>query len=638
MTNLRKTLRISGYSALAALSTGLIILGENTQAQTFKKTTPTINNRTTTPIKSIRVNTKSIKNYTNLQRKLRDKNNQSPIRVIVRLSKSSIVGTPSKKNIKPASFDGLNQTKLSSAQASLISRAKSLGLTGVNKIPSLPLVSLSVNSQGLAKLVARGEVAEVYEDILVPPTLNVSSPLIGAPTLWNSPSGARGQGQTIAVLDTGVQANHPFLRGRIIEEACYSSTFGAAQSVCPGGRSSSTSRGSAQPPATRGFDHGTHVAGIAAGRGNNFSGVAPSARIFAVQVFSRQTDRPGNTFCRDNGSPSPCPAAYTSDILKGLVRVRDRAQSLNISSVNMSLGGGRNTSTCNNDPLRPVIRQLLRAGVATVVSSGNNGFRNAVSSPACIPEAIAVGATDDNDRVTGFSNISRQVRLLAPGQSINSSITGGGFGNKNGTSMAAPHVAGAFALYRSLDPSKSVAQMMKIFRASGQPVRTASLTIPRIDLSNVLGTQYRGIQRLVAVKEYRIKDDEVFSDVFKNYRTQGQIQVRRGGHSTFKPYARKNAPRHCAGGEVRIDDWDRVQVDNNGVARIWVSMQLFEGTSCNNNDLDGKSIGVRSNGSTVGAPFLVVRPGETKSKILRVNNTSEGGDYGRIKYTFTNNR
>jgi len=304
----------------------------------------------------------------------------------------------------------------------------------------------------------------------------------------------------------------------------------------------------------------------------------------------------------------------------------------------MSLGGGRNTSACNNDPLRPVIRQLLRAGVPTVVSSGNSGFRNAVGAPACIPEAIAVGATDDNDRVTGFSNISRQVQLLAPGQSINSSVTGGGFGNKNGTSMAAPHVAGAFALYRSLDPSKSVAQMMKIFRASGKPVRIAGLTIPRIDLSNVLGTQYRGIQRLVAVKEYRIKDDEVFSDVFKNYRTERQIQVRRGGNSTFKPFSRKNTPRHCAGGEVRIDDWDRVQVDNNGVARIWVSMQLFEGTSCNTNDLDGKSIGVRSNGTTVGAPFLVVRPGQTKSKTLRVNNTSEGGDYGRIKYTFTNNR
>lgn len=638
MKKFTELLRISGYSALAALSMGVTSLGENTQAQTFSKGRPEINMPDLKPGAQAKIDTKLIKNYSKIQQKLQRKNKQMPIRVIVRLSKSSVDGLPSRKNIAPASFEGLSASKLISAQASLISRANSLGLSGAQKITSLPLISLSVDSQGLQKIVQNGAVAEIYEDVLVPPNLNVSTPLVGATTLWNR--GARGQGQTIAVLDTGVQSNHPFLRGRVNEEACYSSTFGSnVRSVCPGGRSSSTARGSARPPAIRGFDHGTHVAGIAAGRGNNFSGVAPSARIFAVQVFSRFTDSPGNTWCRNNGLQSPCPAAYTSDIIKGLVRVRDRAQSLNVASVNMSLGGGRNTSTCNNDPQRPVITQLRRAGIATVVSSGNNGFRNAIGAPACISEAIAVGATDDNDRVTGFSNISREVELLAPGQSINSSVTGGGFANKNGTSMAAPHVAGAFALYRSLDPSKSVSQMMKLIRNAGTPVRVAGLTIPRLNLAAVLnGVGDRRTQRLVAIKEYRIKDDEVFSNEYKNYRTQREIQVRRSNDSAFKSFAKKNRPRHCAGGEVRIEDWDRVEVDNNGVVKIWVSMELYEGTSCNSNDLDGRSIGVRSNGTTVGAPFLVVRPGVTKSKTLRVNNTNEGGDYGRIKYTFTNNR
>ena len=639
MKKLTEVLRVSGYSALAALSMGLTSLDENTQAQTFGKGRLEMNMPDPKPGAQAKIDTKLIKNYSTIQQRLQRKNKQMPIRVIVRLSKSSVDGSPSRKNIAPASFEGLSASKLSSAQASLISRANSLGLSGAQKISSLPLISLSVDSQGLQKIVQNGEVAEIYEDVLVPPNLNVSTPLVGATTLWNR--GARGQGQTIAVLDTGVQSNHPFLRGRVIEEACYSSRFGSnVRSVCPGGRSSSTARGSARPPAIRGFDHGTHVAGIAAGRGNNFSGVAPSARIFAVQVFSRFTDSPGNTWCRNSGQQSPCPAAYTSDIIKGLVRVRDRAQSLNIASVNMSLGGGRNTSTCNNDPRRPVITQLRRAGIATVVSSGNNGFRNAIGAPACISEAIAVGATDDNDRVTGFSNISREVKLLAPGQNINSSVTGGGFANKNGTSMAAPHVAGAFALYRSLDPSKSVSQMMKLFRDAGTPVRVAGLTIPRLNLDAVLnGVGDRRTQRLVAIKEYRIKDDEfLVSNEYKNYRTQHEIQVRRGNDSAFKSYAKKNSPRHCAGAEVRIEDWDRVEVDNNGVAKIWVSMELYEGTSCNSNDLDGRKIGVRSNGTTVGAPFLVVRPGETKSKTLRVNNTDEGGDYGRIKYTFTNNR
>ena len=115
------------------------------------------------------------------------------------------------------------------------------------------------------------------------------------------------------------------------------------------------------------------------------------------------------------------------------------------------------------------------------------------------------------------------------------------------------------------------------------------------------------------------------------------INVEPGGSATaFKPSGRSNSPRHCAGGEVRIEDWDRVEVDNSGVAKIWVSMELYEGTSCNSNDRDGRSIGVRRNGTAVGAPFMVVRPGQTVSKTLRVNNSAEGGDYGRITYTFTN--
>ena len=145
-------------------------------------------------------------------------------------------------------------------------------------------------------------------------------------------------------------------------------------------------------------------------------------------------------------------------------------------------------------------------------------------------------------------------------------------------------------------------------------------------------------QRLSLSKAYRIKDDESWgSDEFKNYNESSSINVERGGSATaFKPSGRSNSPRHCAGGEVRIEDWDRVEVDNSGVAKIWVSMELYEGTSCNSNDRDGRSIGVRRNGTAVGAPFMVVRPDQTVSKTLRVNNTAEGGDYGRITYTFTN--
>lgn len=147
-------------------------------------------------------------------------------------------------------------------------------------------------------------------------------------------------------------------------------------------------------------------------------------------------------------------------------------------------------------------------------------------------------------------------------------------------------------------------------------------------------------QRLRLDKAYRIKDDESWgSNEYKNYTTSKTINVERGATATaFKPSGQSNSPRRCAGGEVRVEDWDRVEIASNGIAKIWVSMELYEGTSCSSNDKDGSKIGVRRNGSPVGAPFLIVQPGETKAKTLRVNNTDEGGDYGRITYTFSNNR
>ena len=160
--------------------------------------------------------------------------------------------------------------------------------------------------------------------------------------------------------------------------------------------------------------------------------------------------------------------------------------------------------------------------------------------------------------------------------------------------------------------------------------------------SNSNGTSSRPSaqsQRLRLNKAYRIKDDESWgSHEYKNYATSKTMNVERGATATaFKPSGQSNSPRHCAGGEVRVEDWDRVEVARNGIAKIWVSMELYEGISCSSNDKDGRKIGVRRNGSPVGVPFLVVRPGESKSKTLRVNNTDEGGDYGRIIYSFSNN-
>jgi hypothetical protein len=269
-----------------------------------------------------------------------------------------------------------------------------------------------------------------------------------------------------------------------------------ATSLCPGGVTSSTAAGSAAPcTGINGCDHGTHVAGIAAGRGSGstrFNGVAPDASIFVIQVFSRFTDTPGNRPCADANRPSPCILTFASDQIRALTRVRDRTAARNVVAVNMSLGGGRNRNACDNDPRKNGIDELINRRVATVISSGNNGFRDSVGAPGCISTAITVGATTDADAVAGYSNISSLVDLLAPGSVINSSVSPSGFGNKDGTSMAAPHVAGAFAAIRSRVPAATVAQILNALRNTGTSINVPGTNPPlsrrRINLERALAS------------------------------------------------------------------------------------------------------------------------------------------------------
>lgn len=164
-----------------------------------------------------------------------------------------------------------------------------------------------------------------------------------------------------------------------------------------------------------------------------------------------------------------------------------------------------------------------------------------------------------------------------------------------------------------------------------------SISVPLTADASSQRTNQNLSQRLTLAKAYRIKDDEPITNTYKNMEESFSLNVMRGSTATaFKPSSRSNSPVHCAGAEVRVEDWDRVEVDANGVARIWVSVELYEGTSCSSNDLDGSSIGVRRNGTAAATPLLVVAPGETKTASVQVDNTAEGGDYGKITYTFSN--
>jgi len=412
-----------------------------------------------------------------------------------------IVGVNS--NFKPEKELSLSQIKeqrkaIKSTQDSLMGLLASNMTKDVYKFEGIPLMVMNVDKKTLEKLEASPLAAEIYEDELVHPLITDSVPLIGAPLAWSA--GYTGAGQTIAILDTGVDKTHPFLTGKVVSEACYSTTSGGSTpttSVCPGGVAETTAVGSGIQCSLSECYHGTHVAGIAAGKGTSFSGVAKDANIISIQVFSKVDS---TTFCGTGFSP--CLGAFTSDIIKGLQRVITLAPSYSISSVNLSLGGGAVTSACDADLRKPSVDSLKALGIATVAAAGNGnsfgiGYTNALTSPACITNVVSVGSTTVNshgsgllnDKISSFSNTASFLDLLAPGEVIQSSTPGGTFGLASGTSQATPHVSGAWAVLKQSQPNASVDQILNVLRSTGLQIThpTSGLTFPRIQVANALG-------------------------------------------------------------------------------------------------------------------------------------------------------
>ncbi len=361
-----------------------------------------------------------------------------------------------------------------------------------------PYLSVIVPRPALEGLRRSPMVVEVIDDTPDAPSLDTSLVTINADDVHAL--GWTGAGRTIVVLDDGIDRTHPFYEDRVTDEACFSTAGTANEAgLCPNGTATQTGSGAAnnaQGQCLDGTDqlcdHGAHVAGIAAGNGLGttgapVSGVAPDANIIGIQVFVRN-----NSAADCSPRAAPCVLSYPSDQVAALEHVADLYDGGNTSivAVNMSLGGGMFTAACDdaadNNARKAPIDALVTRNVATVISAGNNGFGNAVGRPACISTAIAVGNTLNNDAIAGSSNRGVLLDVFAPGTNIFSSVANPGYGFKSGTSMAAPHVAGAWAVLRQAEPSLTVAQLLQRLQETGVPIDYTSggnaVTTPRINL------------------------------------------------------------------------------------------------------------------------------------------------------------
>lgn len=392
----------------------------------------------------------------------------------------------------------------------------------------VPMLAVTVTADQLTRLAADPKVVRIHEDKLDKPSLIQSTGLIkmtGATGAWAK--GAIGTNRIVAVLDTGVNRNHEFLKFgptsvKVVAEACFNTTDATWGSItrCPRGLPASYAVGSAADcTAYDGCGHGTHVAGIAAGlntspsSGEPTKGVSYNSAILAINVFSR-FDHTHPMMACGGGATADCLLSYTSDQIKGLERVyalRNGIGTRKIDAVNMSLGGGYYSGYCDSDPRRPIIAKLRAVGIATVVAAGNEYFSDGVGAPGCISSATTVGATSKSssgnpEKVASYSNVGPQVDVFAPGGDypypsalgnaalIKSSYKGSNatYAYLGGTSMAAPHVAGAFAAIRSKAScaKKTVTEIESAMKTTGLSITDdrwgTGITRKRIDVAAVI--------------------------------------------------------------------------------------------------------------------------------------------------------
>lgn len=262
-----------------------------------------------------------------------------------------------------------------------------------------------------------GDVSTENASVNMHPNQRWHYEMIKAPDAWNITTGSNRV--RMAVLDTGIDHNHPNLRN-ITNASIGRSFVGDGTTMDRHG-------------------HGTHVAGTIASYGS-VSGVMQNAELVPVKVLA------------DNGFGS------TYGIQQGVLY----SAQIGSDVINMSLGGGG-----YSQGMADACRTAVNAGTIVIAAAGNDG-RDGIIYPAAYNSVIAVGSVTSNRTRSNFSNFGHGLEVMAPGSNIYSTIPNGRYATWSGTSMATPHVAGVAGLMRAVNPSLSSSDARQILRDTAQ--------------------------------------------------------------------------------------------------------------------------------------------------------------------------
>jgi subtilisin family serine protease len=378
---------------------------------------------------------------------------------------------------------------------------------------TVPGIALQLTKNAREVLKSLPDVADVRDDYVMAPMAGASVGPSRVDSLRANLSveRLRGAGQVVAILDSGVDRDHPYLgTDRFVATACFSSKSwwgNDEETLCPNGEDRQSSGGGENCVGMKNCRHGTNMAGIIGGfideNGNgrldaeDRMGVAPAVKFVSIQVYYINNTK---AECDLTDEKPPCIRSHDSSVIAALDHVGLLQEEHNIVASNLSFGSGTYFAPCDGEfTAKWAVDNLRSKKIATIAASGNEPrrdgeFREGIAFPACISTVVSVGATEIDDSVArDFSQVASHLSLLAPGRNIETSRSGTRFELIAGTSAAAPHVAGAWALMREhrarTGDSTTVSSILTRLRQTGRD-RTDSRVdrdFPRIDVVGALG-------------------------------------------------------------------------------------------------------------------------------------------------------